>query len=47
MKYRGMPLGMWLLFRRSFREKLVDVLGYIVGGVVGCEELHAVAGVGV
>ncbi len=28
MNYRGMPLGMWLLFRRSFREKLVDVLGY-------------------
>ena len=28
MKYIGMPMGMWVLFRRSFREKLVSVLGY-------------------
>ena len=26
MKYIGMPKGMWLLFHRSFREKLVSVL---------------------
>lgn len=28
MKYIGMPLGMWLLYRNSFREHLVSVLGY-------------------
>ena len=28
MKYIGMPMGMWVLFRRSFREKMVSVLGY-------------------
>ena len=28
MRYMGMPLGMWLLFHRSFREKLVTVLGF-------------------
>ena len=28
MKYIGMPLGMWLLYRKSFREHLVSVLGY-------------------
>ena len=27
MKYNGMPRGMWMLFHRSFRKKLVDVLG--------------------
>ncbi len=27
MKYAGMPMGMWLLFHRSFREKAVAVLG--------------------
>ena len=27
MKYIGMPLGMWLLYRSSFRERLVSVLG--------------------
>ena len=27
MKYAGMPAGMWILFHRSFREKLVSVLG--------------------
>ncbi|MBR6029500.1 MAG: L-2-amino-thiazoline-4-carboxylic acid hydrolase [Clostridia bacterium] len=27
MKYAGMPLGMWLLFRRSFRENLTDAFG--------------------
>ncbi len=28
MKYAGMPAGMWLLFRRSFRDHLVSVLGF-------------------
>ena len=28
MNYSGMPMGMWFLFRRSFRDKLVSVLGY-------------------
>ncbi len=28
MKYTGMPGGMWLLFHRSFRAKMVAVLGY-------------------
>ncbi len=28
MRYAGMPAGMWALFRNSFREKLVTVLGY-------------------
>ena len=28
MKHAGMPMGMWILFRRSFRDKLVTVLGY-------------------
>ena len=28
MKYIGMPMGMWALFRNSFRDKLVAVLGY-------------------
>ena len=28
MKRIGMPKGMWLLFHRSFREKMVSVLGY-------------------
>ena len=28
MKYAGMPMGMWMLFHRSFREKLVTVLGF-------------------
>ena len=27
MRYIGMPLGMWLLYRKSFREHLVSVLG--------------------
>lgn len=27
MKYVGMPMGMWRLFHRSFREKLISVLG--------------------
>ena len=27
MKYIGMPLGMWLLYRKAFREHLVSVLG--------------------
>jgi hypothetical protein len=28
MKYAGMPIGMWMLFERSFRERLCDVLSY-------------------
>ena len=28
MKYAGMPAGMWLLYRRSFRRKLVEALGF-------------------
>ena len=28
MKYMGMPLGMWLLYQKSFREHLVSVLGF-------------------
>ena len=28
MKYMGMPAGMWLLFGRSFRDRLISVLGY-------------------
>lgn len=28
MKYIGMPGGMWALFKKSFRNKLVTVLGY-------------------
>ena len=28
MKYIGMPQGMWLLYKKSFREHLVSVLGY-------------------
>lgn len=28
MKYIGMPLGMWLLFHRSFRQRMVAVLGF-------------------
>lgn len=27
MKYAGMPLGMWLLFRHSFQKQLTDALG--------------------
>ncbi len=28
MKYGGMPLGMWILFKRSFRDELVNVLKF-------------------
>ncbi len=28
MKYAGMPMGMWVLFRKSFRDHLVSVLGF-------------------
>ena len=28
MKYIGIPLGMWVLFEKSFREQLEAVLGY-------------------
>ncbi len=27
MRYFGMPLGMWVLFQRSFRQKLTEVMG--------------------
>lgn len=37
MKYIGMPLGMWLLFRRSFRDNLDKVLG------LGEEEAERIA----
>ena len=28
MKYAGMPWGMWVLFKKSFRKQLTEVLGY-------------------
>ena len=28
MKYVGMPMGMWMVFHRSFQKNLVDVLKY-------------------
>lgn len=28
MKYTGIPLGMWVMFEKSFRKHLVSVLGY-------------------
>jgi len=28
MKYIGMPAGMWLLFKNSFEDKLITVLGF-------------------
>jgi len=28
MKYAGMPMGMWMLFRKSFRDHLVSVLSF-------------------
>ena len=28
MKYAGMPMGMWILFGKSFRDRLCDVFGY-------------------
>ena len=28
MRYAGMPMGMWLLYRRSFQKRLVSVLGF-------------------
>ena len=31
MKYTGMPAGMWLLFHRSFRQRMVTVLGFSEG----------------
>ena len=38
MKYTGMPMGMWLLFHRSFREKMVTVLGYSEAAAVETEK---------
>ena len=35
MKYRGMPAGMWLLFRDSFRKNLIEVLGFSKKEAVG------------
>ncbi len=31
MKYIGMPMGMWVLFSKSFRNKLISVLGCDTG----------------
>lgn len=28
MKYMGMPIGMWVLFEKSFRAQLSETLGY-------------------
>ena len=28
MRYIGLPLGMWVLFQKSFRQNLITVLGY-------------------
>ena len=28
MKYMGMPMGMWVLFEKSFRAQLTETLGY-------------------
>ena len=28
MKYIGMPMWMWVLFSKSFRDKLISVFGY-------------------
>ena len=28
MKYTGMPWGMWILFKNSFKTQLINVLGY-------------------
>ena len=28
MKYMGMPMGMWALFAKSFRQQLTAVFGY-------------------
>ena len=41
MKYNGMPAGMWMLFRRSFREHLVSVLGF---GEGEAKRVYAAAG---
>lgn len=27
MKYMGMPMGMWVIFNRSFERNLVEVFG--------------------
>ncbi|MCR4709335.1 MAG: pectinacetylesterase family protein [Clostridiales bacterium] len=27
MKYIGMPMGMWALFKKSFKKNLVSILG--------------------
>lgn len=28
MKYAGMPMGMWMVFGKSFRKNLTEVLKY-------------------
>ena len=28
MKYAGMPMGMWVLFKKSFQNQLSAVFGY-------------------
>ncbi|MCI6782265.1 MAG: hypothetical protein MR594_01350 [Lachnospiraceae bacterium] len=30
MKYTGMPTGMWLIFNKSFRKNLTEVLKFDV-----------------
>ncbi len=31
MKYIGMPMGMWVLFKKSFRQQLTEIFGYDAG----------------
>lgn len=38
MNYIGMPAGMWALFHRSFRAKLVTVLGFDAAAARGIEK---------
>lgn len=40
MRYTGMPMGMWILFKRSFRDHLVSMMGY---SVAEAEEVTASA----
>lgn len=40
MKYVGMPLGMWILYKQSFRDHLVSVFGY---SAQGAKEISASA----
>ncbi len=38
MKYIGMPMGMWVLFSKSFRDKLISVFGYGAGEAGGVSD---------